>query len=130
MTTLDVRGILRRLIMPAMTGTAFDRDSMANWYAQHHGEIDPGVVEIHYLPTNAGPREIRFLEVNELISETTPLEPIDFGVDVGSDNAHKLNVLDVTPAQWEAIRTEKMPLPEGWALDDRRQIFKRQQTGR
>ena len=80
-------------------------------------DIDSGVVSIHYLPTNAPPREIRFLEVNRLISETTPLEPIDFGVDIGNSNAHTLYVLDVTPAQWDAIHRGEMPLPDGWTLD-------------
>ena len=103
--------------MPGTIGTAFDRDSLAKWYARRHMDIDSGVMSILYLPTNAPPREIRFLEVNRMISETTPLEPIDFGVDTGSANAHTLYVLDVTPAQWEAIRTGAISLPAGWTLD-------------
>lgn len=67
--------------------------------------------------TNAPPREIRFLEVNQMISETTPPEPIDFGVDIGSAEAHTLYVLDATPAQWNAILSKKLPLPAGWTLD-------------
>jgi hypothetical protein len=107
--------------MPGTTGTAFNRDSLAQWYAQRHRETDTGVERIYYLPTNAPPREIRFLEVNRMISETTPPEPIDFGVDIGSDNAHTLYVLDVTPSQWEAIQRGGMELPAGWVFDDESQ---------
>lgn len=102
--------------MPKTTGTEFDRDSHAKWYAKRHRETDKGILHIFYLPTNAPPREIRFLEVNRLISETTPLEPIDFGVNTGGPDAHKLYVLDVTPSQWEAIQRDEIPLPPGWSL--------------
>jgi hypothetical protein len=56
-------------MIASTTETAFDRDGQARWYAKRHFETDSGVVEIHYLPTGAQPREIRFLEVNRLITE-------------------------------------------------------------
>ena len=112
--------------MPGTTGTAFDRDSLARWYAQRHLDTDTGVERIYYLPTNAPPREIRFLEVNRMISETMPLEPIDFGVDIGSANAHTLYVLDVTPSQWEAIQRGELSLPDGWVLDDNSRVLGQQ----
>lgn len=107
--------------MPGTTETALDRDGLAQWYAKRHLETDTGVERIYYLPTNAPPREIRFLEVNRMISETTHPEPIDFGVDIGSANAHTLYVLDVTPSQWEAIQSGEMGLPDGWVLDENSQ---------
>lgn len=111
--------------MSATTETVFDRDSFARWYAQRHLETDTGVEQIYYLPTNAPSREIRFLEVNRMISETTPPEAIDFGVDIGGAEAHTLYVLDVTPAQWEAIQTGEMSLPAGWTLDDSQELGRR-----
>ena len=103
--------------MTATAESVFDRDRMAKWYASRHLKTDAGVDCIHYLPTNAPAREIRLLEVNRLISESADLEPIDFGVDIGSDNAHTLYVLDVTPAQWDAIDTGLTSLPSGWTLE-------------
>jgi hypothetical protein len=88
-------------------------------------DIDSGVERIFYLPKNAPGREIRFLEVNRLISEMNPLEPVDFGVDIGGSDAHTLFVLDVTPAQWEAIQNETLDLPEGWTLDGRQEFVRR-----
>ena len=80
--------------MPAAT---FDRDATAAAYARRHRAADPAVREIHYLPTAAPPNEIRLVEVNEAITSGGAPEPIDFGVDSGSPNEHKLIVLDVTP---------------------------------
>jgi hypothetical protein len=111
--------------MASTAEATLDRDSFAQWYASRHLQTDTGVVEIHYLPTNSPPREIRFLEVNHLISETTPLEPIDFGVDIGGAEAHTLYVLDVTPVQWEAIRDGQLSLPAGWTLENERVLERR-----
>lgn len=104
-------------MMASTAETAFDRDAQARWYAKRHFDIDSGVVQIYYLPTNAPPREIRFLEVNRLIAEMTELEPIDFGVNIDGADGHTLIVLDVTPAQWEAIREGRLALPAGWTLE-------------
>src|SRR5437868_1485525 len=92
---------------------------MARFYAKKHFKTDPGTRSIYFLPAGAPEREIRLVEVNELIVERTtdPLEPIDFGVDIDSPKAHTLMVLDITPSQWEKIRKQKLSLPNGWSLD-------------
>jgi len=102
-----------------MPTTQFNRNFMAGWYAREHLKTDPGVVSIYYLPTNAGEREIRFIEINTLIGDQNDdaLEPIDFGIDTGTDNAHKLFVLDVTPEQWKRIEARELQLPGDWSLD-------------
>ena len=102
-----------------MPATQFDRNSMARWYAKEHLKTDPGIASVHYLPRNADDREIRFVEVNILIGDRNDgvLEPIDFGIDTGMDTAHKLLVLDVTPAQWKRIQTRELSLPGNWSLE-------------
>jgi hypothetical protein len=92
---------------------------MARWYAKEHLKTDPGIESIHYLPSDADDREIRLVEINSLISDRTDdaLEPIDFGIDRGTDNEHKLFVLDVTPEQWERIQASELSLPHNWSLD-------------
>jgi hypothetical protein len=102
-----------------MSVVQFVKRDWAHVYARRHRETDPGIREVYYLPTGAQEREIRLLEVNELIAvrESDPLEPIDFGIDRGGANAHTLVVLDVTPAQWEKIKRKELRLPEGWSLD-------------
>lgn len=105
--------------------STFDRNTWAQFYAQRHLNTDEAVQRIVYLPTNASPREIRFLEVNSMVSEMTPLEPIDFGVDTGGTDAHRLYVLDVTPTQWNAIKNDQIALPEGWTLDGMQELATR-----
>jgi hypothetical protein len=102
-----------------MSVAQFNREEMARWYAGRHLNTDPGIRTVYYLPAGSPEREIRFLEVNELMAvrENDPLEPIDFGVDVGSADSHRLLVLDVTPTQWDRIRVKGLPLPDGWSLD-------------
>jgi hypothetical protein len=103
-----------------MSTMQFDRDEMAGWYAQEHLKTDPGIVAVHYLPKEAGPREIRLVEVNRLMGSRTDasLEPIDFGVDMGKETKHLLVVLDVTPDQWERIERGDLGLPGSWSLED------------
>jgi hypothetical protein len=100
----------------------FDRDSTAEFYAKRHRQTDPAVREIYYLPTGAPANEIRFIEVNRAISSAAEPEPIDFGVDGGTPNAHKLIVLDVTPDQWKEIRKGQRPLPAGWSLEGKQEM--------
>ena len=97
----------------------FNRDAMARWYAQEHLKTDPAITAVYYLPKNANEREIRFVEINQLMGQRTDetLEPIDFGVDTGTDSEHQLFVVDVTPEQWERIRIQQLPLPNNWSLE-------------
>jgi hypothetical protein len=102
-----------------MPAVQFDRDSMAGWYAREHLKTDPGIVWVYFLPANADEREIRFIEINKLIGDRNDeaLEPIDFGVDAGTDTAHRLLVLDVTPEQWDRIRSGQLAIPPNWSFD-------------
>jgi hypothetical protein len=103
-----------------MQQVQFDRDSMAHWYAQEHLKADPGVRKVYYLPSGAPEREIRLVEVNDMIGERSDdsLAPIDFGVDRGDSNEHTLIVLDVTPAQLDRIIQNDLSLPRGWSLQN------------
>jgi hypothetical protein len=103
-----------------MSVAQFNREEMARWYAVRHLNTDPGIRTVYYLPTGSPEREIRLLEVNDLIAvrANDPLEPIDFGVDIDSTESHSLLVLDVTPVQWDRIRRGELPLPDDWSLDN------------
>jgi hypothetical protein len=97
----------------------FNKVEMARWYAARHLKTAPGIRAVYYLPAGSPEREIRFVGINELMAtrENDPLEPIDFGIDIQTADAHALLVLDVTPAQWEGIRTKQLQLPMDWSLD-------------
>ena len=95
--------------MSHSTEPQLDLDSLARTYALRHFNIDDGVERIYHLPARPDTREIRFVEVNNLIPETPP-EPLDYGVDIHSPNAHTLYVLDITPKQWKAIQEGEVNL--------------------
>ncbi len=102
-----------------MSVTQSKKEEMVKWYANRHLYTDPGIRTVYYLPAGAPEREIRFLEVNELMAvrENDPLEPLDFGIDIDGTEPYALLVLDVTPAQWERIHKGELALPGGWSLD-------------
>ena len=116
--------------MPKTLPTSFDRDKQAELYAKTHFEYDPGVTQIFYLPTDAPWDEIRLLEVNKLLSEGPPPEPVDFGLNRDGADAHTLIVLDVTPSQWTNIQNGKLPLPTGWTMEGKREIQKTRRRSR
>lgn len=105
-----------------MATDTFNRDELATWYAGEHQKTDPGIVAVYYLPADSPGRELRLIEVNELIGrrDDSALTPIDFGVATGLDEEHSLLVLDVTPEQWERLRNGTLSLPAGWSLSDAR----------
>lgn len=103
----------------------FDREQLVHWYAEQHRSIDKGVVSIFHLPENAPAREIRLLEVNWQVPAMTPLVAIDFGVEMRRDSAHTLAVVDVTPAQWQAVQEGSLPLPSGWTLHGGQEVLPR-----
>jgi hypothetical protein len=110
-----------------MTTDTFNRESLAKWYAKQHLNTDPGITKVIYLPDGAGPREIRFLEINTLIREdrsNRQLVPIDFGVDMGQESEHKLYVVDLTKNQWARILAGSLALPKGWSLESKQEFFK------
>ena len=102
----------------------FDREALAQNYANLHFDVDEGVREIHFLPQGAPPREIRLLEVNSLVAEIQNPEPIDFGVDMGPDR-HVLVVLDITPHQWDLLQKGLQPMPAGWSLKGKKLLKRR-----
>lgn len=110
-----------------MATVLFDRDSMAAWYASEHLKTDPGITAVYHLPEGSDDREIRLVEINRLIGERndTGMEPIDFGIDFGTETQHKLLVLDVTPEQWKRIQSRELSLPPGWSVEGLKAYRKR-----
>lgn len=101
-----------------MEAVPFNRKALADWYATQHLKTDPALNRVYFLPSGAPDREIRLVEVNELVAEREELfEPIDFGIDRRADSEHTLFVLDVTPRQWGRIGRDDLSLPAGWSLD-------------
>ena len=71
-----------------MSTAVFHRDALALFYARQHLKTDAGVKRVVYLPKNSPENQIRFIEVNDLISERglRQLVPIDFGIAIGQSS--------------------------------------------
>ena len=51
-----------------MSIAQFNREEMARSYAGRHLKTDPGIRTVYYLPAGAPEREVRFLEINDLMA--------------------------------------------------------------
>ncbi len=103
----------------AQTGT-FNPESWAKGYVDSHSFSDPGITSVYYFPMTPPGRMIRLLYVNSLLPERIAAteEPYIFGVDRGGPDEHEVQIVDVTPAQWERLQKGELHLPTGWSLDD------------
>jgi hypothetical protein len=88
-----------------MAKEPFDRDAMARWYAKQHLKTDPSVREIYYLQRDVPDREIRFVEISDLIAEINDeaLEPLDFGVNRGAESDPAMGIWLMSPICWLAL---------------------------
>jgi len=107
-----------------MSTAVYNRDSLAEFYAHQHLNTDVAVKKVVYLPQNSPEREIRFIEVNDLMSERGPRElvPIDFGIDMGQSSFHSLLVVDVTLEERDAIEKGILGIPYEWSLEENREF--------
>jgi hypothetical protein len=84
--------------------------TVAGWHLE--GEQPPAKLLAFPDPDE---REIRLLEVTELVPETGEFYPVAFGPTV--EIPYRTVVAQVTPREFDAIRAGTLPLPEGWDLD-------------
>lgn len=104
---------------PRPSPTSRLRELAGDIAIQHMG-IDPGIIEVVYLPAGAPENELRLLEVNRLANVDDPnrVVPFNYRVDLEGTGFHGIHlfVADVTPEQWHAIRRGDLTLPAGWEL--------------
>jgi len=110
--------------MSTVSTKVFCAESWAKTYAQAHYKTDPGLVDVYFVPAPADVREVRLIEVNEMLAEREGdlVEPWVMRADADGDDAHNIAILDVTPSQWKRVSTDGGPLPPGWTLEGCKQI--------
>ncbi len=103
------------------------KDEVARELAGSHQEVDPTITRIVRLEkegAEADPNEpIKLLEVNP---GTPPdgIVPVRFGPD--SDVPFPSVIVDVTPAEYEKVKAEKLQLPDGWRIGE--VLFEREEA--
>jgi hypothetical protein len=92
--------------------------------AKKHYAVEEGLKDIFVLnevvevEVVRGGETVKLLEVNE---NTVPagVAPIQFGPAPSSGIHYPSVIVEVTPAEFEQIKANKLPLPNGWQLGDR-----------
>lgn len=59
------------------------------------------------------------------VTEATPTSPdqvVTYGFAPSKDFQFPLALAQVTPAEWEDIKSGKLPLPEGWRMDQAHEL--------
>jgi hypothetical protein len=97
---------------------------VAGWVARKHMDVDNGISAVIYLPSNAPPDEIRFLEVNDRTAGQN-IRPLEFGLDL-QDRTFRLQIVDLTSEQVEKIKDNPGLLPPGWSFTEG-QVWRRRQ---
>jgi hypothetical protein len=103
----------------------FDILTWAEDYAKRHQSLDAGIEHAYFFPARPDLRLIRLLYVNNQITErmADPYEPFSFGVHTEGSDDHEVQIIDVTPHQWERILTGEITLPEGWVLETKQDLL-------
>ena len=98
------------------------KDEEARYLAGRHYEIEMGLSEVFRVigPGDAelqASEPIKLLEVNEGTISTGIL-PIGFGPSPASGLHHSTIIVEVTPEEYQRIRSNELPLPHGWTIGD------------
>lgn len=115
---------------PARTPTSeevdvHEKDEVAASLIAWHFRIEPelrAVYRIIATDENAAGEPIKLLEVNAASVETGRVVPFAFGA--AGDITYPSVVAEVTPAEMDAIRQRKIPLPAGWSLETAREFLR------
>lgn len=97
------------------------REEAARRLASFHYEFEPDMQEIFRLrgpdERNGAEEPIKLLEIN---SATIPsgILPLGFGADPHGDVPYPMIIIEITPEEFEAVKSGRLPLPEGWVLDE------------
>src|SRR4051812_30968789 len=105
---LNAIPIAKEIPMPA-------KDEVAKKLAAAHYSIEPGIIRIFQLPEDADAEAlpstpIKLLEVNEHTSPSAVM-PLHFRAAPASGIPYSSVIVEVTPEEFEQIRTSVLPLP-------------------
>lgn len=95
------------------------RDAVAEELAGAHFAAEPDIERIFRLvgPNEDDPQEpVKLLEVNP---NTIPegIVPVQFGPDFAGGTGCSTGIIEITPEEFEQVRTGALPLPNEWRMD-------------
>ncbi len=110
------------MIFDADQGSTADVDRAAIELAQRHYELESGLTQIFRITDQAEASVVRaapikLLEVNENTVESG-IMPLHFGPAPASGIPYSSIIVEVTPDEFEKIRSHELKLPEGWEIGE------------
>jgi hypothetical protein len=105
-----------------MVQDARAKDEVARLLARKHFEIEDGITHIYRLTDRSDvelrPSEpIKLLEVNAATVPSGVL-PLHFGPAPASGIPFSSIIIEVTPIEFEKIRSHELELPKGWSIGE------------
>ncbi|MGQ9625939.1 MAG: hypothetical protein ACUVV0_03425 [Anaerolineae bacterium] len=89
-----------------------------------HFETEEGIEQIIWLQ-DGEEKEIRLLEINRNTLPTGAVETFYFAP--SQDVPFPVRIADITPQEWEQVKSGNIPLPPGWTLEQAK-IFQREEN--
>lgn len=104
--------------------SAQEIEKMVRRMALEHFEIEEGIERVIWLK-NSGEKEIHLIEVNR---NTFPEGKIlTFYLGATEEYPLPVRLADITPEEWEKVKSGLIGLPKGWSLDNI-EIFEREEN--
>ena len=115
-------GSKEELVIDADQANGMDASDAVRELAMRHYEIEDGLVQIFRINDRAaaelGEDElIKLLEVNANTPETG-IMPLYFGPFPTSGIPYASVIIEVSPNEFEKIKSNELTLPEGWAIGE------------
>jgi len=90
--------------------------------ARKHYEIEEGLTQIFRIidtteDADTGGTPIKLLEVNSNTSESG-IMPLHFGPTPASGIPYASVIIEVSPNEFEKLRTNELKLPDGWSIGE------------
>jgi hypothetical protein len=113
-------GSMHKLVLGTDQGTSDEVCAAAEELALWHYKIEEGLTHIFHITEVATSRSgvsepIKLLEVNANTPETG-IMPLHFGPAPASGIPYASVIIEVSPNEFERIRSNELKLPEGWAV--------------
>lgn len=98
------------------------KDDTARRLAEAHYAVEPGIAQIFRIQAppelEADPDEpVKLLEINE-DTVACGIMPLGFAADPAQRIDYPLILVELTPAEFEDVKSGRLALPEGWRLGE------------
>ena len=95
-------------------------DAAVRSLVESHADLDRSGMLIFSFPDLAG-EVVRLLEISDIFPDAGRVAAFQWGR--SADFPFKSIVAQITPQQWRRILTAELPLPDGWDLASRQQVW-------